>query len=416
MPKSEKTHTDVDSAGKVSRVAALVVAGGQGNRLRESTGIALPKQYWLLAGETVIARSLNAFLRHKAVDVVQPVIGEGDGPDYQEATKNVAGTARLMPPVAGGKTRQASVLAGLNALSGRGFSGLVLVHDAARPFVTHDVISRAIAACGIEAGAVPVLPVVDTIKQIGADGIVATTLPRGALRIVQTPQAFRFDALLEAQKKAAKAGIDNFPDDAAVMEWAGMPVATFMGDAANQKLTHAEDFAAAERRLAPNLISRTGQGYDVHRFTTGDHVWLAGIRIDHDRGVEAHSDGDVVLHALTDAILGALAEGDIGVHFKPSDERWRGASSDQFLSYAVARVTARGGRLVHLDVTVVCEEPKVGPHREPMRARIGSICGLGVENISIKATTSERMGFTGRREGLSASAVVTVLMPEERPE
>jgi 2-C-methyl-D-erythritol 4-phosphate cytidylyltransferase / 2-C-methyl-D-erythritol 2,4-cyclodiphosphate synthase len=394
-------------------VAALIVAGGSGQRLRAATGDSLPKQYRELAGVTVVARSLNVFLGHDDVDLVQPVIGMNDSADFKAATSHIADAARMLPPVPGGGTRQASVLAGLLALAKRGFSGTVLVHDAARPFVSADLISRAIASCGQASGAVPVLPVVDTIKHIGPDGIVAATLPRTSLVTVQTPQAFRFEDLLQAHQSAAAAEIDNFPDDAAVMEWAGMPVATFMGDAANLKLTHAEDFAAAERRLGMNLISRTGQGYDVHRFTTGDHVWLGGIRIDHERGVEAHSDGDVVLHALTDALLGALAEGDIGEHFKPSDERWRGASSDRFLAYAVARVAARSGRIVHLDVTVVCEEPKVGPHRDAMRARIGEICGLGVESVSIKATTSERMGFTGRREGLSASAVVTVLMPDE---
>jgi 2-C-methyl-D-erythritol 4-phosphate cytidylyltransferase/2-C-methyl-D-erythritol 2,4-cyclodiphosphate synthase len=256
----------------------------------------------------------------------------------------------------------------------------------------------------------------DTIKEVDAAGRVVRTLDRAALRGVQTPQAFAFDALLAAHRKAHAAGREDFTDDAALAEWAGMTVGVFAGEAGNVKLTTAEDFAVAQaRELAALGDVRTGSGYDVHAFIDGDHVWLGGVRIAHERGVTGHSDADVGLHALVDAILGALAEGDIGAHFPPSDPQWKGASSDRFLRFAVERVAKRGGRIAHLDLTVVCEAPKIGPHRDAMRSRIAVIAGVSIDRVGVKATTSEKLGFTGRREGIAALATATIRLPWSAP-
>jgi 2-C-methyl-D-erythritol 4-phosphate cytidylyltransferase/2-C-methyl-D-erythritol 2,4-cyclodiphosphate synthase len=313
-------------------------------------------------------------------------------------------------PVSGGATRQASVLAGLEALAPYQ-PEIVLIHDAARPFVSPSVISRAIVAASRTGAAIPVIPVTDTIKQVIDNGDIAATPERASLRIAQTPQAFKFAGILDAHRRAAQQRSD-FTDDAAIAEWAGLTVTTFEGDVANMKLTTPEDFVREEARLAAALGDiRTGTGYDVHAFGEGDHVWLCGLRVPHSRGFLAHSDGDVGLHALVDAILGALADGDIGSHFPPSDMKWKGASSDQFLKYAIERVTARGGRIANLEVTMICERPKIGPLRDPMRARISEISGVDISRIAVKATTSERLGFTGREEGIAATASATIRLP-----
>src|ERR1700753_212503 len=289
---------------------------------------------------------------------------------------------------------------------------IVLIHDAARPFVTSAVISRAIEAAGRTGAAVPTVAVTDTIKQVDQSGNVEATPDRAALRIAQTPQSFRFDVILEAHRRAAREGRSDFTDDAAIAEWAGLTVATFEGDPANMKLTTPEDFVREEARLGAMLGDiRTGTGYDVHAFGDGDHVMICGVRVPHSKGFLAHSDGDVGLHALVDAILGALADGDIGSHFPPSDMKWKGASSDQFLKYAVERVTARGGRIANLEVTLICERPKIGPLRDTMRARIAEISGVDISRVAVKATTSERLGFTGREEGIAATASATVRLP-----
>ncbi len=389
-------------------VAALIVAAGRGTR----AGGDLPKQYRCLDGRTVLSYAVEALLASDRIDQVVVVIDPADTELYRSAAPS---TPRLLAPVAGGATRQASVLAGLEGLGAQA-PDIVLVHDAARPFLSQTLIEDAIDA--VAAGAVAAVPgvaVVDTVKCVDAAGHVTGTPDRAALRAVQTPQAFHYRTLLEAHRRAAAAA-PAMTDDAAVMEWAGHPVAVFTGDPANVKLTHPEDFDAAERRLrghkAMNDV-RTGQGYDVHAFGDGDHVWLGGVRIAHDRGVIAHSDGDVVLHAATDAILGAIADGDIGTHFPPSDPQWKGASSDRFLAHAAALLVARGGIVSSLDVTVVCEAPRIGPHRDAMRQRMAAILGIDAGRIGIKATTSEKMGFTGRREGLAALAVATVRMPGE---
>jgi 2-C-methyl-D-erythritol 4-phosphate cytidylyltransferase/2-C-methyl-D-erythritol 2,4-cyclodiphosphate synthase len=303
------------------------------------------------------------------------------------------------------------VRAGLEALAAHA-PDIVLIHDAARPFVTAAVISRAIVAARAHGAAIPVVPVTDTIKEVDGTGHVAGTPDRTRLRLAQTPQAFRFAPLLAAHRRAAAEGRHDFTDDAALAEWAGLTVATFEGDAANMKLTTAEDFTREDARLMAALGDvRSGTGFDVHAFAGGDHVMLCGVRVPHSHGLAGHSDADVGLHALVDAILGALAEGDIGAHFPPSDPQWKGAPSDRFLLHACDRVRAHGGIIAHLDVTLICEAPKVGPHRDAMRARIAAITGIGVERVSVKATTTEKLGFAGRREGIAAQAVATLRLP-----
>jgi 2-C-methyl-D-erythritol 4-phosphate cytidylyltransferase / 2-C-methyl-D-erythritol 2,4-cyclodiphosphate synthase len=317
----------------------------------------------------------------------------------------------VLSPVFGGATRQASVRAGLEALSARA-PDIVLVHDAARPFASAALVARGIEAVRTGAGAVPALPIADTVKTVDAEGAVTGTIERAKLRLVQTPQAFDFGALLAVHHRALAAGREDFTDDAALAEWGGLKVATFEGEVANVKLTTPEDLARAGTGGEWALADiRTGSGYDVHAFVPGDHVILGGVRIAHSAGLSGHSDADVVLHALVDAILGALAEGDIGVHFPPSDPQWRGASSDRFLAFAVERVRARGGRISHLDVNVVCEAPRIGPHRDAMRSRIAEIAKISIERVAVKATTSEKLGFTGRREGMAAFATATVRLP-----
>jgi 2-C-methyl-D-erythritol 4-phosphate cytidylyltransferase/2-C-methyl-D-erythritol 2,4-cyclodiphosphate synthase len=344
--------------------------------------------------------------------MVQAVIHPDDGGRFGAAAADL----KLLAPVFGGATRQASVRAGLEAVAPLR-PDLVLIHDAARPYASAALVTRAIAAVAATGAAVPVMPLADTIKSVDATGrLIEATLDRAILRTVQTPQAFAFAPVLAAHRRAAANGREDFTDDAALAEWAGLKVAAFDGEAGNVKLTTAEDVARAEREHAAALAdTRTGSGFDVHAFAAGDHVMLAGVRIPHDRGLTGHSDADVALHALTDAVLGALAEGDIGAHFPPSDPQWRGASSDRFLAFAVERVRARGGRIAHLDLTIVCEAPRVGPHRDAMRARIAAIAGLDLARVAVKATTSERLGFTGRGEGIAAMATATVRLPWSAP-
>ncbi|MFS8038487.1 bifunctional 2-C-methyl-D-erythritol 4-phosphate cytidylyltransferase/2-C-methyl-D-erythritol 2,4-cyclodiphosphate synthase [Xanthobacter sp. AM11] len=387
---------------------AIIVAAGRGTR----AGGSLPKQYQSLAGEPVLRRTLRLFASHPAVTAVLAVIHNDDSGLFADTARDLP---KILAPATGGATRQASVRAGLEALAARGMApAIVLVHDAARPHASPDLVARAIAAARHAAAAIPVLPVTDTVKRLDASGVVAETLDRARLRTVQTPQAFRFDALRAAHGAAAAAGVDTLTDDAAVMEWAGHLVATFDGEAGNVKLTTPEDMArAAGAPLSALQDVRTGTGFDVHAFGPGDHVMLGGVAVPHGFGLVGHSDADVGLHALTDAILGALCDGDIGAHFPPSDPQWKGASSDRFLAHAVEKVAARGGRIAHLDLTLICEAPKVGPQREAIRASIAAITGLGVDRISVKATTTEKLGFTGRREGIAALASATIRLPLE---
>jgi 2-C-methyl-D-erythritol 4-phosphate cytidylyltransferase / 2-C-methyl-D-erythritol 2,4-cyclodiphosphate synthase len=385
-------------------VAAVIVAAGRGER----AGADVPKQYRAMAGEPMIRATLRAFLTHPRIDFVQPVINPNDKDAYAEA---IAGLNDPLAPVSGGATRQASVRAGLEALTSRR-PALVLIHDAARPFVSPALIDRAIGAGRTCGAAVPGIALADTVKSIDETATVIETLDRSRLRMVQTPQAFAFNLIVEAHRRAAAAQRDSFTDDAALAEWAGQRVSVFEGEADNLKITTKDDFIRAEMtRFARISDVRTGNGFDVHAFAEGDHVMLGGIRIPHSHGVTGHSDADVALHALVDAILGALAEGDIGAHFPPSDPQWKGAASDRFLAFACERVRTRGGTISHLDVTVVCEAPRISPHRDAMRARIAAIANLAVDRVAVKATTSEKLGFAGRGEGIFAMATATIRLP-----
>src|SRR6201987_490677 len=385
------------------RTAAILVAAGRGLR----AGAGGPKQYRMIGGQTVIFRAMAAFCRHPDVAAVQPVLHPDDTTMFNAACDGL----RHRAPVPGGATRQASVHAGLEALASEK-PDIVLIHDAARPFVSQALISRAIDAVKRTGAAIPAIAVADTIKLVNGSGDVEATPERARLRIAQPPQVFRFDAILDAHRRAARDKRNDFTDDAALAEWAGLTVATFEADVANMKLTTPEDFVREESRLAAQLGDiRTGTGYDVHAFGAGDHVMICGVRVPHTKGFLAHSDGDVGLHALVDAILGALADGDIGSHFPPSDAKWKGASSDQFQKYAADRVAGRGGRIANLEVTLICERPKIGPLRDQMRARIAEISGVDISRVAVKATTSERLGCTGREEGIAAPASATTRLP-----
>jgi 2-C-methyl-D-erythritol 4-phosphate cytidylyltransferase/2-C-methyl-D-erythritol 2,4-cyclodiphosphate synthase len=387
----------------MAQVAAVVVAAGQGLR----AGGEIPKQFRRIAGETLLERALSVFAEASDVTFVQPVIRPNDVDLVRRLTRGM----NVLEPVAGGATRQASVRAGLEALVSC-TPDIVLVHDAARPFASASLITRAIAAAEKTGAAIPALPVTDTVKRIDSTGTIEATLDRNSIRLVQTPQAFAFPALFDAHRRALAQGRNDFTDDAALAEWAGIKVSVFAGEPGNIKFTTPEDFARAEAIQSAGLGDvRTGSGLDVHAFGPGDHVTLGGIRIPHVQALTGHSDADVALHALTDAILGALADGDIGAHFPPSDPQWRGASSDRFLTFAVERVRARGGRIAHLDLTIVCEAPRIGEHRDRMRANIANLAGIGIARVGVKATTSEKLGFTGRGEGIAAYATATIRLP-----
>ena len=373
------------------KTVALIVAAGQGVR----SGGGVPKQYAPLAGRSMVAWSHAALVAHPAVDDVMVVIGAG-----QEAL--LAETLPGARFVIGGATRRASVAAGLAAT---GAADRVLIHDAARPFVPHAVIARLLDALDTHDGAVPVLPVADTLVSTGGD-----TVPRDDLRRVQTPQAFRFGAIRRAH--AGWSG-GEATDDAQMLRALGGSVALVLGDAMLEKVTWPEDFAAAEARIG--WETRTATGFDVHRLVDGEELWLGGVLIPHHQGLSGHSDADVALHAITDALLGTIAAGDIGQHFPPSDTRWRGAESGQFLRHAAALVAERGGRIGFVDLTLMCEAPKIGPHRDAIRTRIAELLGLSTDRISVKATTTERLGFTGRGEGIAAQAVATIRLPGVRP-
>jgi 2-C-methyl-D-erythritol 4-phosphate cytidylyltransferase/2-C-methyl-D-erythritol 2,4-cyclodiphosphate synthase len=388
------------------KTAALIVAAGQGRR----AGAAIPKQYAAIGGQTVLTRTLGVFLGHPAVDLVLVVIAEGDRALYAQAM--VGDHAKVVPPAIGGDTRQRSVLNGLRALKVLG-PARVLIHDAARPFVTGAIIDRVLAALDRAPGAIAAVPLADTLKRADAEGRIEATLGRERLWRAQTPQGFRFEAILAAHEAALAAGRTDLTDDAAVAEWAGLAVALVEGSEANLKLTTAKDLDMAERTVSAGAAAgevRTGQGFDVHRFAAGDHVWLCGVRIAHTCALEGHSDADVALHALTDALLGAIGDGDIGQHFPNSDPRWRGAASHLFLADAARRVRARGGTISNVDITLLCEAPKIAPHREAMRARVAAILGIEVARVAVKATTTEGLGFTGRREGIAALATATVVL------
>lgn len=378
------------------RVAALVLAAGRGVR----AGGEVPKQYQMLAGQPVLRHALARLSAHPAIGQVRAVIGAGDEASYAAAARGLD----LPPPVIGGAARQESARAGLEALASDP-PDVVLVHDAARALVPTAVIDRVLGALAAAEGAVPSLPVADTLKR-GHGGLVLATVDRAGLFRAQTPQGFRFAALLAAHRAAA----GEATDDAALLERAGGRVALVEGDPMLEKITAPGDLARLERVYLPGE-TRAGTGFDVHRFAPGRKLILCGIEVPHDQGLAGHSDADVGIHALCDAIYGALAEGDIGTHFPPSEARWRDADSALFLLHAAGRITARGGRLLNADVTLICEAPRIRPHAEAMRARLAGLLGVGVGRVGVKATTTEQLGFTGRREGIAAQAAVSLALP-----
>jgi 2-C-methyl-D-erythritol 4-phosphate cytidylyltransferase / 2-C-methyl-D-erythritol 2,4-cyclodiphosphate synthase len=381
------------------RCHVLIVAAGRGSRF----GGPLPKQYCLLAGQPVLRHTALAFLRHPGIASVRIAIHPDDRLLYDQAV----GDLGLPEPVAGGALRQDSVR-NLIVACEAGADDLVLIHDGARPLVSAAIIDGTIAALADAEGAIAALPVRDTVKRAIGTGI-AETIDRTYLWRAQTPQGFRYGAIRDAHRSGA--GLD-LSDDAAVAERAGCAVELVMGDEDNFKITTAEDLARAERLVQARLGDvRTGLGFDVHQLVPGDGCWINGIKIPHDKALLGHSDADVGLHALTDAILGAIGAGDIGQHFPPTDERWRGAASDKFLAHAGSLVAAKGGIIAHCDVTVICERPKIGPHRAAMAQRIAEILGLAIDRVSVKATTTEQLGFTGRGEGIAAQAIATVRLP-----
>ena len=387
------------SSGTARSCIALVVAAGRGTRL----GAPLPKQYLPLGGVAVLRHGVRALAEHPSIAAVRVIIHPDDRPHYDSATAGLG----LMPPVDGGAQRQDSVRNGLESLADAA-PELVLIHDGARPFLDRPVIDRVLIGLGAHQGVIAALPVRDTVKR-GDGGRIAATIDRSALWRAQTPQGFHYGPIVAAHRAAAGAELS---DDAAVAERAGIDVALVEGSEDNFKVTTMDDLARAERLLAArNGDIRTGQGFDVHVFGPGDHVWLCGVAVPHNRGLVGHSDADVGLHALTDAVLGAIGAGDIGMHFPPSDPQWRGVPSHRFLRHAADLVAAAGGSIAHVDVTVICERPKVGPHRAAMTARIADILALAPTRVSVKATTTERLGFTGRGEGIAAQAVATIRLP-----
>lgn len=374
--------------------SALIVAAGKSVR----AGGDLPKQYRPLAGKPLLRRAAEAMLAHPRVGHLHVVVAEGEESRARAALGDLPASIGI-----GGESRQQSVLRGLEHLAANGAPAHVLVHDAARPLVPVEMVTRVLDALSSHAGACPALPVVDSLRR--GDAVIEGEVPREHLWRVQTPQGFRFPALLAAHQQAR----EGATDDAEVLRAAGHVVALVDGDERAMKITLPGDFAAAERLVEQATV--TGSGYDVHRFGPGDHVWMCGLKIPHGQGLVGHSDADVGLHAVTDAILGALGDGDIGMHFPPSDPQWKGASSDRFLAHAAALVEKAGGRILHCDITIICEAPKVGPHRAAMQARIAEILAAHQPRVSVKATTTEGLGFTGRREGIAAQALATIRIP-----
>ncbi|MCZ8321570.1 MAG: bifunctional 2-C-methyl-D-erythritol 4-phosphate cytidylyltransferase/2-C-methyl-D-erythritol 2,4-cyclodiphosphate synthase [Novosphingobium sp.] len=372
------------------RTAAIIVAAGQGLR----AGQPMPKQFARWRGKPVVRHSVEAF----AAAGIKPIVVAIPAGAEALAAECLAGLSGIQL-IVGGETRQQSVRFGLEALAGDS-PELVLIHDAARPNLPRTVIERLVTALTVQPGAIPVLPIVDSLTA-AAGNLMGEPANREKLRRVQTPQAFRFQAILAAHR--AWQGEPLAGDDAQVAQAAGVAVALVEGDEVLHKLTFTSDFAAD---LPP---IRTGMGYDVHRLSEGEELWLCGLKIEHSHGLAGHSDADVGIHALVDAILGAIGDGDIGSHFPPSDPQWKGAASDRFLDHAVQLAAAAGYRIGNIDLTLICEAPKIGPHRQAMRARLAEIMGTAIEAISVKATTTERLGFTGREEGIAAQAIATLI-------
>lgn len=385
----------------MAHLSALIVAAGSGERF----GGAIPKQYMDLAGQPILRRTVLAFLNHPDVQQVQVVINPQHRPHYDSATVGL----NLPQPVSGGSNRQDSVLRGLEALAASGNPPTsVLIHDAARPLIDAATISLVSAALRDHAGAIAAKPLVDTLKK-GNDTTITATIDRTNLWQAHTPQGFHFHAILAAHRAAAGA---QLTDDAAVAEASGITVQLVPSNPDNMKITNPDDLGRAARLLGEAMNDiRTGFGFDVHRLIPGDGTNLCGIKIPHEYKLEGHSDADVALHAVCDALFGALGDGDIGSHFPPSDMQWKGRESSHFVHYAVNRVRQRGGIIAHVDVTLLCERPKIGPHREAMRARLADLLEIDISRVAVKATTTEKLGFTGREEGIAAQAVATVRLP-----
>jgi len=383
-----------------TQVAALLTAAGRGSRFGSET----PKQYLPLAGRPVLRHAAESLLAEGLVGLLQPVCAAGEEARVAAMLEGLPALA----PVSGGATRQASVRAGLEALATRHPAPeVVLVHDAARPLVPPGTVARLLAALEQAPGAIPAQPVADTLKRGDPTGLVSETVPRAGLYRAQTPQAFRFPVLLAAHREA----VAEATDDAQLLERMGQAVALTDGAETNIKITFPEDLARVESLLLTRLLPRVGTGFDVHRVAVGRPMVLCGVTIPSDIGLEGHSDADVGIHALCDAIYGALAEGDIGRWFPPSEARWKGADSAVFLRHAAERIAARGGVLANADVTLLCERPRIGPYREAMQARLAELLGVEPGRIGVKATTTERLGFTGRGEGIAAQAAAMVLLP-----
>ncbi len=391
---------------------ALIVAAGRGSRAAPGSANAAPKQYVPLLGKAVLQHAIDRFAAIPEISNILVVIHPDDHDLYE---KNIASNSKLLPSVNGADTRQGSVLAGLHALDAFA-PDVVLIHDAARPFVPDSLVRRVLTALKDDPAAVPAIPIADTMRR-NEQGFAGAAIPREHVSAIQTPQGFVYRDIFAAHKQAIADGKLDLTDDSEVAAHAGMPVRIVDGDRDNIKITTPADFQSIRRlldyeenRQAMNV--RTGTGFDVHKFTDGAHVTLCGIKIPHSRGLSGHSDADVGLHALTDAILGAIGAGDIGSHFPPSDPQWKNADSVLFLAHANKLVLEKGGHINHLDVTLICEEPKIDPHRDAMRHRIADIMAMPVSRVSVKATTSEGLGFTGRREGIAAQAIATIALPD----
>ncbi|OBQ75359.1 bifunctional 2-C-methyl-D-erythritol 4-phosphate cytidylyltransferase/2-C-methyl-D-erythritol 2,4-cyclodiphosphate synthase [Mesorhizobium erdmanii] len=407
-----------ENSSATGGVAVVIVAAGRGARAGQANG---PKQYQNIGGRAVIAHTLEMFLAHPRTGRIVVAIHADDRELFQHAAGGLVNEnqARRVITVIGGPTRQESVRLGLLALKDHA-PDQVLIHDAVRPFVDADLIDRTIAAIGENEAALPALPVADTLKRESASGAVAETVSRSGLHAAQTPQGFPYRPILAAHDRAHQLGRKDFTDDAAIAEWAHIPVQLVPGSPDNVKLTWARDIAMAHERLSserqhfPDI--RTGNGYDVHAFEPGDHVTLCGVAIPHDKKLSGHSDADVGLHALTDALLATCGDGDIGTHFPPSDPQWKGAASRIFVEHAAKVVRGRGGRIANADITLICEAPRVGPHRQAMTSALSRMLGISADRISIKATTNEKLGFVGREEGIAAIATASVVFPGEVPE
>jgi len=387
------------------KIGAVVVAAGTGSR----AGGEKPKQYQVIGGRPVVWWALKSFCDHPSISHIQPVIGAGQTDLFASATEGLA----IEPPVIGGETRQESCRRGLEAIARHDVTH-VLIHDAARPFVSADLISRVITGLQEHQSAIPGLAIADTVKK-APYGTIEQTIDRSGLWTVQTPQGFAFEAIRDAHEKARQSGQSSLTDDAAVAELAGLDVAIIPGAAENRKMTTSADLAEADRALSASFHDlpdiRTGMGIDIHPFAEGDHVMLCGVPIAHTHRLAGHSDADAALHALTDAILGAIGEGDIGMHFPPSDPQWKNAASSIFLAKAVELLSHRGGRIGNVDIAILAEAPRISPHLAAMKAKLAALLGVSEDRIAIKATTTEKLGFVGRGEGITAFATVLVRLP-----